>query len=239
MTIAMDAGAQRLRPAHSIRHANVDGLQVLLDLTTASYYVLDDSASAMWSIVTAASEPEAALAELASSFAVEPERLRRDFDAFVAQCVERGFLERSPPASVHMTVAARARPAAFLLAAVAWRSIVGTRLALAREGFGAVYDRYARLPLAADGVGLKRAVAAFRRAENFSLSRQAPDDCLARSLALFRFLRLAGVPAAHVIGVRRIPFEAHAWVEVDGRPVLDDSPSRAGMTSLARLASTV
>jgi hypothetical protein len=35
-------------------------------------------------------------------------------------------------------------------------------------------------------------------------------------------MRLRGWPAELVLGVRRMPFAAHAWVEVRGRVVNDD-----------------
>ncbi|MBV8367550.1 MAG: lasso peptide biosynthesis B2 protein [Candidatus Eremiobacteraeota bacterium] len=241
--MTLDLHAPLPRPGRSIRYANVDGLQVVLDLTSASYYVLDDVASAMWSVVTERSDIESALVELASSFGVERERLRGNFDRFVTDCVARGFLEFPAPPVPVLRRAPAVRPAVvpssgLLLAALAWRSLIETRASLARQGFRAVYERCASLPLTVPGAGLERAAAAFRRAENFSISRHAPDDCLPRSLALYRFLRLAGIPATHVIGVTRIPFQAHAWVEFGGHPVLDDSPVRAGMTPLARLPAT-
>ena len=40
--------------------------------------------------------------------------------------------------------------------------------------------------------------------------------CLEQSLALFVALRRAGAPAKLRIGVRPLPFVAHAWVEIDG-----------------------
>jgi hypothetical protein len=46
--------------------------------------------------------------------------------------------------------------------------------------------------------------------------------CLQRSAALVLLLRFRGVPAQLVIGVERVPFYAHAWVEVAGRVVNDD-----------------
>ena len=48
-----------------------------------------------------------------------------------------------------------------------------------------------------------------------------PAACLPRALALQRLLAGRGAPAALKIGVRRDGEElaAHAWVEVDGRPV--------------------
>ena len=50
----------------------------------------------------------------------------------------------------------------------------------------------------------------------------ADDRCLMRSLVLTGLLARRGVYAKLVIGVRPNPtFAAHAWVEVDGLPVLE------------------
>jgi len=45
--------------------------------------------------------------------------------------------------------------------------------------------------------------------------------CLQRSVVATWLLRLHGIPAQLVIGCRPLPFESHAWVEVDGRVVND------------------
>jgi hypothetical protein len=47
--------------------------------------------------------------------------------------------------------------------------------------------------------------------------------CLQRSSATTCLLRHHGVPAQMVIGVRQMPFKAHAWVEVRGE-VVNDRP---------------
>lgn len=47
--------------------------------------------------------------------------------------------------------------------------------------------------------------------------------CLQRSAVLTCMLRRAGIPAHMVVGVRIMPFLAHAWVEADGT-VLNDFP---------------
>jgi transglutaminase superfamily protein len=47
--------------------------------------------------------------------------------------------------------------------------------------------------------------------------------CLQRSSATACLLRKYGVPARMVIGIQKLPFKAHAWVEVDGR-VVNDRP---------------
>jgi hypothetical protein len=46
--------------------------------------------------------------------------------------------------------------------------------------------------------------------------------CLQRSAVQACLMRTRGLPARLVIGVRRMPFMAHAWVELDGRVVNDD-----------------
>lgn len=47
--------------------------------------------------------------------------------------------------------------------------------------------------------------------------------CLQRSAATACLLKRHGVRAQLVIGIRQIPFRAHAWVEVDGY-VVNDRP---------------
>jgi hypothetical protein len=51
-----------------------------------------------------------------------------------------------------------------------------------------------------------------------------PSDsrCLFRSLTLLCLLERRGISQTLVIAVRPQPFAAHAWVEVEGRPVLPD-----------------
>jgi hypothetical protein len=47
------------------------------------------------------------------------------------------------------------------------------------------------------------------------------SKCLQQSTATTCFLRQHGFPAEMVIGVRRMPFSSHAWVEVNGNVVND------------------
>jgi hypothetical protein len=56
-----------------------------------------------------------------------------------------------------------------------------------------------------------------------------PGDsrCLVRSLVLTRLLARRGIEGRLVVGVTSpAGFEAHAWVELDGVPVLDPGPPR-------------
>jgi hypothetical protein len=48
-----------------------------------------------------------------------------------------------------------------------------------------------------------------------------PVQCLQRSAATVCLLRQLGAPAHLVVGARHFPFQAHAWVEVEGRVIND------------------
>lgn len=51
--------------------------------------------------------------------------------------------------------------------------------------------------------------------------------CLQRSFVTTYLLRKHGVGAQMVLGAQKLPFQAHAWVEVDGRAVNERSNVQA------------
>ena len=59
--------------------------------------------------------------------------------------------------------------------------------------------------------------------------------CLQRSFVATRLLRRHGFAAEMVIGCRPLPFESHAWVEIDGRVVNDLPQYPRAFTVLDRL----
>lgn len=59
--------------------------------------------------------------------------------------------------------------------------------------------------------------------------------CLQRSAVTTWLLRRHGVAAEMVIGFRPLPFESHAWVEVDGRVVNDRPQYQRAFRVLDRL----
>lgn len=58
--------------------------------------------------------------------------------------------------------------------------------------------------------------------------------CLQSAAAAVCLLRFHGIPADLVIGVQRLPFEAHAWIESDGQVVMHDRPTLALYQPIAR-----
>lgn len=169
-----------------------------------------------------------------------PARLHADLHDFLRRCLAHGFLQEQPglqepgPERIH-----RVGPHRFL-ALRAWWWLARTTRSLATKGFARTYQACTRVAIPARHAGesderLRRSVAAFATAENVFLSQRAPSDCLSRSLALFCFLRSTGVPVEHCIGVRRIPFQAHAWVEYEGRVVQDSASHSRQFAVLARI----
>ena len=222
-----------------IRHRLIDGNVIILDLRSGEYKILDDVATAMWLAVLAGSDRPCCIEQLANTFAAAPAKVAADLEAFLHEAEVSGLLTSQLP-----TAPAIGRPAPrwprSCLASGAWWSLFATTRMLAGNGFA---DAYAKLsacakPKCDDGDGftrLARAERAFSLAENFFVIPSAPQDCLPRSLSLYRFLLMAGVSADHVIGVRRFTFQAHAWVECAGRVVFDSPDFVRCYTELARM----
>ena len=120
-----------------------------------------------------------------------------------------------------------ATPAEALLVAAGWCMLAFTDLTLKVAGFHRFYRMVERWPT-------RRAPSPERRAELVRRSCTAVDRarvyyfkrawCLQRAAASVCLLRLRGVHGELVIGVRKIPFYAHAWTEVDGE-VVNDPPT--------------
>ena len=225
------------------RYAEVQGRVVLLNFKSEGYYVLDPVASSMWRQLALRRPSNEILRTLLGQYAVDAARLERDWDRFVNDCLQAGFLTASPPPPP--LAGARCRepaPVRGFLTLRAWCSLFRASRWLAKRGFSGAYWGFAGLPRpvapAADAQALLgRAVAAFSRAENVFHLRRAPQDCLPRSLALFGFLRRLGLGVEHVIGVQMFPFLAHAWVEHRGRVVHEDPANPQRFTTIARISA--
>lgn len=106
--------------------------------------------------------------------------------------------------------------------------ILNAYIELIRFGFHIKRNNFAKLHTAVRNCGLRTDAA-----PHASLAElcQAVDIaciwywkqvlCLQRSAAATCLLRHNGIPAQLVIGTQQVPFNAHAWVEVDGQVVTD------------------
>lgn len=126
------------------------------------------------------------------------------------------------------------------LFAGALADIWSTRWRLKRYGFGHTYASLSRARLAysignTNAIKLKEACDVFVTAEAFSsYSSKIHHDCLSRSIALFRCLCRTGATPIHYIGFAEYTLSAHAWVEVDGYPCLDDQAYSSTFQPIAK-----
>jgi len=199
--------------APNLRCAEVAGQLVVLDLSAGVYDVINEVGAAMWAQLTRLPD-ERNITGLAEEYGVAPATLEADFADFATAQLAAGRLvtdQRTTPPSVERSP----RRTPTILRALRERVAAERDL---RRGFATAYAN--RVGPTADTAAPRTAVELlmrrFRIAEGLYPARQAPLDCLPRSLALTRFLRTAGWPARHVMGVALYPFEAHAWVELNG-----------------------
>lgn len=190
---------------------------MVLDLSAGVYEVLDELGTAMWSQL-ARPPNERDITGLAEEYGTSPAVVEGDFIDFAAAQLAAGRLVTEQHSETASAVAHTPRRRPTLLRAWWERATADRDL---RKGFAAAYTRCTRPT--ADTTAPRHEVThltkLFRTAEGLYPAREAPLDCLPRSLALTRFLRSAGWPASHVIGVALYPFEAHAWVELNGVPL--------------------
>ncbi|HSU15794.1 lasso peptide biosynthesis B2 protein [Longimicrobium sp.] len=117
--------------------------------------------------------------------------------------------------------------------------LLAVRACLKARGFGRAVAWARRRASAASGPGLapdevERAAYHVAVAAAFFPGRAV---CLEQSLALFVLLRRRGAPAELRIGVQVYPFYAHAWVELDGRPVNEDQETVEKFRALPEVAA--
>ena len=108
----------------------------------------------------------------------------------------------------------------------AYLNLIAHDVFMKRHDFASLHRRVKSFPLrrATSGPDAKEAVTSALDMACCFYPKQAL--CLQRSTVLVRMLRARGIPAHMVIGAQKIPFKAHAWVEVDGKIVNDRLASR-------------
>ncbi len=229
--------------ADHIRYREIDGCGVILDICNQRYSVLDDLGGEMWACLTGEVDLQDSVRRWTEEYDVAADEIAGAIDEFGADCVRNGLLRRSKPGEEERADRIEQRIPKFCRrlpgGVIAFAALAFTALSLKFRGFAKTYGKRRELALAGSPSipsSLDSIIRPFLFAENFVFFTRAPDDCLARSLALFHYLRWRGVPAVHVIGVRRVPFFAHAWVEVSGEGVL--APRPRGFATLATLVST-
>ena len=227
---AQSSAGTGLKLADDVHWVAVDDVVFVLDGTRGEYFGLDPATSARWQQIVV---PGAARLDVSDP----------GIQDLVDSAARQGWLV--PIGSPARTTPESPPPRRVRLSGVplALYCLVRTSWSLRRLGFLATY-RWARLVgqsqrssgrSSPDGPSIDESLATFARAERCMLSRRGFEDCLPRSLSLYVFLVQCGLRVRHVIGVRRYPFLAHAWVELDGVALL----SRPGAVSDFSILATL
>lgn len=118
---------------------------------------------------------------------------------------------------------------------VAFFALVAFEVVLKFRGFGGLFEIVERWPLARrnmfPSVRARQICAGVDRARVWYPKKVF---CFQHSAVISCLLRRQGFPAVMVVGGRRIPFYAHAWVEVGTTVVNDDQAVRSRYTSFKR-----
>lgn len=215
-----------------------DGL-VLMDVRTGRYYAMNATAEALWRAIERGEPLEGVANQVAIRTGADAQRVTADFRHLLEDLERHGLIERVEAVPPGPRSAAEAAPAAEPMATTAeraasplprrWPSVLLALFGLAIAemlllfGFPVFHRVVRRLPRAASrppSAGeLEWAVMVVEAAARAHFRRAW---CLQRSFALLWVLRSRHLAADLVIGVRRLPFAAHAWVEAHGRVIGDD-----------------
>jgi len=129
-------------------------------------------------------------------------------------------------------------PTAFLTRPLAFALVLVCAFLLRILGFRALHQCVKACPIV--GNCEPRLVATRTASITKAIERASPfaalrTYCLTRSAATTCLLRLNGIKAKVAIGVRRFPFSAHAWVEVECKALHDPFLITEGYVVLDRI----
>jgi hypothetical protein len=116
----------------------------------------------------------------------------------------------------------------------AYMGLIQFDLYLAKGDFSALYEKVRRYPIGSGMVSQDRVERLCKAVDVACIWYWKEALCLQRSAATACLLRRHGVPAEMVLGAQRMPFKAHAWVEVEGSVVNDKPYVREMYTVLDR-----
>jgi hypothetical protein len=235
----------RLAP-HVRAASDPDGV-VLLDLRSGRYLALNPAGSAVLDGVRVGLTTQGISERVAAQCEAPLDLVARDAERFLAQLVSSGLIDEGtlphgeisqapdgPPLSTPSLPPALPAGRALLWIAPAYLGLIVVDLALRLRGFGRVHRWLHRLPAGGPGPGLARARRLACAVDLAAAYYPKRAWCLERSLVTLLLMRMRRWPARLVLGAKRMPFAAHAWVEMDGQVVNDDTRVRARYAVLER-----
>jgi hypothetical protein len=227
-----------------------------MDGAGGKYFKLNVTGSVVWDALLAEKSHSEILADLQARFPKAGPRLRSDLDSLLEQLSRSGLIVprqsilvpapaldaaspaaapvEEPPADLAADEASR-KGLRTLGLLRAFAALVCADLVLLAAGYGRFARLIKRCPISRQRlrpVGDGAVCAEVDAAARFYFKRAW---CLQRSAVTACLLRREGRPAQVVVGVHELPFSAHAWVELGGKVINDDSRVRRYYREIERL----
>jgi hypothetical protein len=131
-------------------------------------------------------------------------------------------------------ISPRKRPGVIVVARVVFE-LMAFLVILKARGFGVMRTRVAACPVARDRADEDWIGALTLIVDRACMYSPWSTRCLARAAILTRVLRSHGFPATMVTMVQRLPFDAHACVELNGQLVYGFTDRHAGYLEIDRV----
>jgi len=234
-----------LRMREGLYFAAVQGEGVLLDLVEDRYWGFYELSTVIWKELLKDSDRAVILAELIKQHGLSVEEAEEALNSQLESWQESGLLlpanETSPdelsskaPGSPTATMIQEHETQGLSLVALwqLWRARNWATKQIKRHPPNRLLSGLIdETPFQAHmWTSTRKIIGAYRTLRRLFFRK---DDCLMRTLTMTRALRDTGVPSDICFGVKKIPFQAHAWVEIDGRSV-DRSEDLTPFTVVAR-----
>ncbi len=233
-----------------LHFAAMDGEGVLLDLVRDRYWGLYSLGAAMWQALEDGSTRGQTIEGLTGEHELSRAEAEEALETQLASWSESGLLVSMSSAAADddpgggLQAKVPGSPASRMLSVDGVRRFgtgAGVRLVRARQWAGRRLKHRRPDHLLAEVAGRDRFVATMLpRARTTVAAYRAlrkviakEDDCLLTTITLARALQMQGVSCDICFGVRKVPFLAHAWVEIDGQSV-DPPQALARLTVVAR-----
>jgi len=211
---------------------------VIMDPAGRHYFALAGAGARVWEVLESASTFGELCSELSQEYDVPADVLEHDLQSLLRQLLAKHLIVVSagsrsvtdaPPGFIRCFILLASVRAALLLLGLA-RTLAFFR----RWNRTSEHESLAPQAACSRDEEARQVVTALTRAAIFFPARAL---CLEQSLALYVLLRQRGHRPTLKIGVQPLPFYAHAWVELGGKPLNEDIGFAESLVALREVSS--
>jgi hypothetical protein len=220
------------RPSNAVREIKTQDGAALLDIQQGLCLSLNPVASEIWNLLMQSLCPDQIIEHIATKFAVPREEVARDVKDFVEVLSQRALLttRQGERPKLGWAIALfhhchtmlqglmRRNDHMIVLTSKALFALLAFDLLRMSTTFATMYEfvrGWTTAPRSPNDSVIERVSNAIDYA---CVCYPKTVLCLQRSAVMTCMLRSCGIPAQMVLGAQQVPFVAHAWCEVAGRP---------------------